>query len=540
MSQIIYRARLISELFPLVSTFQGQTIIQSRIDNHQNYIGRVTTDQGVPEVYYLHNVMPDRAGWKSIDYTKVIDSISDSFTQILTVKDFDGNRALLGITDTGKTYMLTRDNPEWVNVTPAGQPVESVVTVASVTGSSFICYANFGIFEVNITDVELTLADLEFDSPVTSADMVGISSSNNYLLAHDGTTLYWSSALSVLDFKASLITGAGNGVPTASIGAIVGIAPVGVGFAIYCTGNIVVATFSGNVQYPWLFKEAPNGSGIESINAISFTGDDNSNYIWCSAGILKVTLAGCAPVFPEVADFLAGRLIEEFDTFTNTLSRQVLSRDMLVRISFLSSRYLCISYGITSLSYILVYDIALNRWGKLKFDHIQVIDLPFGLKSNLSGLTYDDAEIADYTYSDFSSISFDDINPYTSVIASAKHSLAVISSNGATHILNFDYANVNADAVIILGKYQIVREKRVSLVEIDVETIDSANNNFLLRVLTSYSGKDQDIVITPHETEYDDLRNYKLVSNGLNHSILIKGSFHLVGIIMAFLADGNR
>jgi len=545
MSQIYHRANLSDAQFPLISTFQGKTVIQPTID--QNYtsppIGsKEDRDKGIPEALYLHNVMPSMYGYKSIAYNELVPAVpaETSFARIFPVKDFDGNRGHVAITNGGKTYLITSLVPEWKNVTPSGQPAGVNVTAADATGTSFICYDSFGIFTVDLVARTINPATLQWDSPITNASIVGIASSNNYLLAHDGTNIYWSSALSVLDFRASQITGAGNGVPTGAKGAIVTIAPVGIGFAVYCQGSIVVATYSGNVQYPWLFKEAPNGSGVASVYHVTASGEEGSNYAWTSAGLLRVTLSGCAAIHPEVSDFLSGRLIEDYDYASDTSTITRLTSPMQVRLAFSSSRYLVISYGPSLLNYALVHDISLNRWGKLKQQHVQAFDISFNLAaSGPSYLTF--ADTFPNTFADYALIEFTgETLAFSSVAAEAKHSLCFLQANGAVNVVNFEYPATNSEAVLILGKYQLVRAKTVGVQGFTLETIDDDNTNFNVRLLTSLDGKNTSFEKVPFETVVENMRQYDVLSIGANHSIRIKGAFHLVGFLLVFTIESNR
>lgn len=542
MTQVYYRANITDSQFPLVSTFQGKTVIQPQID--QNYFapslfGKEDRDKGIPEALYMHNVLPSFYGYKSVDYDQIIagHNAITNVDRIFPVKDFAGNRGHVLVSES-KTYIITNDSLNWVEITPPGQPYGAVASVADVTGSSFICYKNFGIFFIDLENKLLTTAAIQWDSPLTNASMEGIASSNNYLIAFTASTLYWSSALDVLDFRSSQITGAGSGSPTAAVGAIVTVASVNVGFAVYCQGNIVVATFSGNVQYPWLFKEAPNSAGIESPYHVSIRGDEGANYAWSSAGLIKVTLAGCSPVNPEVTDFLTGRLLEDYDDNTGQLVLTKTTKPFIVRVTYAAARYLCVSYGVDSLTHVLVLDTALNRWGKLRIPHGQIFDLSFSIPL-VTFSTYTDfgdldyLELDDLVYDDMSQAAF--VKP-----AEARHGLAFVANNGAINVANLEYPNKTADAVLILGKYQIFRANTLSVQELTIETIDSDNSNFDLRLLTSLDGKNFDLVTVPHEIVSNDMRQYYCLATGQNHSLEIRGSFHIVGVVLVFAKNGNR
>ena len=551
MAQINYRANLRDSDFPLVSQFQGRSVIQPSLDNF--YVGESATsttvndrDKGVPEVYYMHNVIPVIGGYKSVQYKAVVAAVIPSIAlpvtirQVFQVKDFSGNKGLIVTTEEGETYIVSGSNKTWTNITPPGQLSGATASVANVTGSSFICYANFGIFQVNLTSNTLSSAALIWTgtSPlVTNASILGISASNNYLLAYTSDTLYWSSSLNVLDMSPSQITGAGSGTPAGASGNIITVSPVGIGFAVYCQGNIIVASYSGNTQYPWLFKEAPNGSGIASALSVASSGEDNSNYAWTSAGIMKVTLGGCAPVYPEVSDFLAGKIFEDYNSTTDTIDFTYLVTPLKVRLAFCASRYLVISYGVNSYTHALIYDISMKRMGKLKLSHAQVIDIDFDADSSNFGSYYD---MGTASYESYGEVTYNTIVGNPNVAPAAKHSIVLVQLDGTIQLMQGDYGLFASDAVLLLGKYQLSRANLTTMQGLAVDMIDATNTNFSLELLTSYDGKTYGSKITPYVTVYPEFRSYQCVATGVNHSILIKGSFHITSLVLTFTVNGNR
>ena len=547
MADITYRANITTDIFPLLSELQGPNVIRPGLDQH--YISspfgdnRPAVDRGIPEVLYLQNAVPTAHGYKSVAYEEVVPASLDGrkFIDIFEIKDFDGNRGFLGITEEGYTYIINRDNPVWYDVTPGGPTPGVSVTVANATGSSFICYANTEIYQVDIAARTLSVAAIQWDSPRENSDIVGIASSNNYLLAHDGTYVYWSSALDVLDFQESQITGAGSGVPVGATGRIVMIAPLGIGFAIYCQGNIIVGVYSGNVQFPWLFKEAPNGSGISEVKNISLKGDESSNYAWASSGLLKVTLSGCSNIFPQVSDFLGGRLLETYDSNTDVLSTVNLSVNPIVRIYYISNRFLCISYGLTSLeyNYILLYDTALKRWGKLKINHMQLVDLPFTFDSASSSITFND--LASTSFESLADTSFESMYVAGSETAEAKHAFGIMTKEGTIYLVNTEYSDNDAEGVLMLGKYAVDRSSFSSVTKTDLEVVKSDNNNFSLHVLSSLDGK----TFTKKQAGYLYIdspakREFLNMATGQNHVILIKGSFHITSVVLTLAIEGSE
>ena len=555
MSQIQVRANLLATDFALVTKFQGRTILAGQYDQKStpsdanNLAGKDNDAQ--PEAYYMHNVLPTINGYKSVAYKEVVGALPPGkiFTRIVGFRDSDAppeqDRGYLGITADGKTYMVSTLNGYWIDITPVGQPIVNglgtvSITTATVLGITYVCYSGFGIFTINMhtrTMVPVTLLG------ITVSTIIGIAASNNYLLLHNGAVVFWSSAINPLDFVPSLITGAGSGTPASTGGPIVLLSPLSTGFAVYTTTNIVLASFSGNTRYPWIFKEANNSSGIASVTSVASAGDDGSNYAWTSAGLLKVTLAGAVPVLPEVTDFLSGQVIEDFDPITKTFNTTYLPDKLSIQLSYSSSRYVIVSYGRADaqMSYSLVYDLALKRIGKLKLNHAAPIEFVMDYAGN--GITYA-GSVTTYPFQTFalaagSNITIGGAKVLSSTPASAKHTMAFMAANGAINIVTEDYADYTADAVLLLGKYQLIRNNLISVQGVIVETIDAENPNFNIGVLTSYDGNYTAPYVPLVQHAGGAVREYLCRVTGVNHSFLIEGAFNLVSFMINFSKHGR-
>jgi hypothetical protein len=542
MSQVQVRANLLASDFVFVSKFQGRTILTPQSDQvaakHQNSQISGSDNDSQPECYYMHNVMPTTQGYKSVAYREVVSppTIPQSFARIIEFRDSDAppeqDRGYLGITANGKTFMISTLNGDWRDVTPANQPITEV-TVATVKGISYVCYKNFGIFTINMHTFALSPVTL---LGVTASLIHGISASNNYLLLHDGALIYWSSAIDPLDHVPSLITGAGSGTPASTGGPIVAIYPLSTGFAIYTTTNIILSSYSGNTRYPWVFKECNNSSGLNKVTEVAINGDGGTNYAWTSGGLLKLSLAGAEPALPDVTDFLAGGIIEYFDPVTKTLSQKYLTNRLNIQVSFIGTRYLVISYGESDFSHAIVYDIALKRIGKLKINHVSAIsftmDSAGGNPSYMSepGLTYLNGAGDNYSQPHFLS----------AIPAVAKHTIAFLQGNGAIQLAIMDFGDFSADAVLLMGKYQMFRNHAISIHGITVETIDTAINSFKCSLISTLDGLTyQAAQEIAQQAGNSDVRQYNCRSTAVNHSILFEGSFNMVSLLLALSKHGR-
>lgn len=540
MAQATYRANLNNESFPLLTSFQGRTVIQPQLDQH--YYQRTSynsedNDKGIPVAYYLHNVLPSSHGFKSISYKDIIASIPEesSVNNIIEVTGEAGARGIICTTLTGKTYLSQASNKEWIDVTPSGVPQASDITYAITASGTYICYGKYNIYFVDLTISSLIPASIVWDVGVSSSQMLGITGVNNYLISYTESTVYWSSALDVLDMQESLATGAGFGTPTGIIGEIKLITPLGSGFAVYCKSNIVLAAFSGNTQYPWLFRPVPNSTGITELYHVVSNCDDGSNYAWTSSGLLKLAVSGVDTVFPEVTEFIAGRVMEDYDTALGVFTLIESTSNLSVKLSFLASRYLAISYGINGFTHALVYDLALKRWGKLKLNHEVLFNLVFDAEVNIS--TY--YEIGLVTYDSFSGVLYDNLISNKAEAPSARHSMAAIDGTGKVSLVIIDFISDASDSVIFFGKYQLTRSGMVSIEEIELESVDSDSSDFTLDLLTSVDGLNTSSVVTPYNEILGKMRKYYTNISGLNHTLRIKGTFHLNSLLIRFSGEGR-
>lgn len=534
------RANLNAANIPLVSNLFGQSIIIPQQDQNfqrSQIVGEdAQLDKGIPQIWYGHNIVPIGQGLQSVNFRRIVAPVPGltTFTKITTVRDAGENKAFLGITSDGGIYLFPAGASAWINISPGGWTGGNV-SFATANGISYICLSGFNVYSINITSPGLTVAAL---IGVVGSSVIGIGSSSNYLLLHDLTTVYWSSTTNPLDFTPSLITGASSAIPNDLEGIIIGIGQLNNGFAIFTSVNIVLASFSGNTRYPWIFRGANNSSGVKNMEAVAVDGDNGSNYAWTAAGLLRVTATGCIAVFPEVTDFLAGRVFEDFDEASATFSRIITSSDFVVKLAFVGSRYLLISYGVTKLTHALVYDVPLKRWGKLRVAHVDCFELGVDATDNL---VWSDPAPG-VSWASYVGVAWQDMLKITNIAASPKRTMGFLQADGTIVYANFDGGDITADAVALIGKFQLLRTETVVLEEVSIENVDTNNSgNFLLRVLTSYDGKSTGAISTPYQDINSvDFRHFLSSAAGISHSLLFTGAFALTSLELTFSRHGRR
>lgn len=534
--------------FPLVSTMQNRTVVQPQLDSNVRvnptfYGTPESAEHSTPRLLYCENVVPTAEGLQSVDYIPTVSPLPDAadFDQVITLRDSAENTYLFSPAN-GKNYIYRGNTAVWVSKNPIANAVGKAVTRAYVNGRTIICYEGLGIYEyVVATD---TFTKLTFIG-LLDADVRGIASSNNYMLAYTDITVYWSSLINPLDFVPSLVTGAGFSIPQdvkAKISAILGTAG---GFIIYTAKNAVAAVYSQNVRAPFSFKEIANAGGVSSYEQIASEQTSGPQYAWTTGGLQKITTQGAETVSAEVNDFLAGRMYETWSSVTKQLSKFYTSAsEFEVKITYIASRYLVVSYSLDNsglYQYALLYDTVLKRWGKLKVNHVDVFSYPF---PNVSGdLAY--SELTAISYSDMEDTSYRNLAFGVVTVPTSKKTVAFLSASGAVQTLSMDYNKEGTQlGVAIFGKFQVVRARMITLQTVDFEGTypdESGVSVFTPTVLTTLDGKDlinQSSLTLLRSSP--SLRRYAKRVTGLNMAVAVEGTFALSAYILEVTAEGDR
>jgi hypothetical protein len=270
----------------------------------------------------------------------------------------------------------------------------------------------------------------------------------------------------------------------------------------------VSANYSQNARYPFNFKEIESSGGLAKISHASL-GTNNELYIYSTSGVQKLNTAKAVNSFPEVTDFLAGGSFESFDSVTCLFTQVNFTTPMLKRVAVVADRYLVFSYGLASgsiLTHALVYDSALERWGKLKVDHIA----PF------------EYQLLSSTLSD-----------------TPKKSIAFLKANGQIVYADFDIRFRQAnDSVLILGKFQHHRAVEIALDEVDLENV-RAFSIFNLTALASMDGKTTTPVNLIELVRGAKIRSFGADFWAENFSLVLSGTFDLNSFILYYHTDGE-
>lgn len=496
MAQAVHRVDLTNTQFPLISSGMGRSVVVSSLKEAPSG-EKVNT----PNLYYCHNVMPTDRGIVSVGYSEVIPApgTNTTFDDVRVIFGTLGNRIHLAITTDGDFYSLEDGDVAWRNLTAPAASAGKLVTVGTVNGVSYIYIQGVGGYKYDEATHNFSAALVFLGLAGT---IIGMTASYGYLVAYTSFAVAWSSLVDPLDLVPSATTGAGGGNVSDIEGKIIFIVSNSLGLLIYTAANVVAATYTGNKQYPFKFKSVDNSKGALGLDQVAYEANSSDHFAYTKGGLQTVNSRVSKNVLPEVTDFLAGKQLEDFNEATYVFSTTNLTTEMKKKIKLIASRYLVISYGITTFTHALIYDVVLEKLGKLKITHTDCFEY-LGAQVEIS-----------------------------------KESLAFIDTNGRVQVLKVSVPSTGRSGIAIIGKYQYVRDRVITLHKILVENVASTDS-FSCRDLVALDGLNLSVV-TPLEVISTGFRSYALRSVGINHSVVFNGAFNLSTIELTFAVGGKR
>jgi hypothetical protein len=368
-----------------------------------------------------------------------------------------------------------------------------------------------GIFPPGTTIIGLKPADVPLpgDPPTitTDQDALATVTSQSITTLSQASGIAWSSTIDPTDFLPSTVTGAGGGQIEQAKGNIVTCVASPTGFVVFTPQNAVSAVYTNNSRYPFNFREVLGSSGIESIDEVAYAANGNLVYAYTSSGVQAIGTQQAQTILPDVTDFLSGQVFEDFDETSSQFTRTILNTELKKRITVISDRYLIFSYGITTYTHALVFDMAQKRFGKLKKTHATLLEYE---------------------------------NIANTPIEISKNSIALVTNRGEFNVVNFTPRPTgNSFGVILLGKYQYVRPRLLQLDEITVENVINTST-FVCKILSSFDGKNTFINTVDILESEGKLIHYGCRALGTNHSLLLMGNFTLNTIVLNFNTCSKR
>ena len=400
--------------------------------------------------------------------------------------------------------------------TVGGNPVAATQTHVAGTDMSLL--------QLHPTYNTLVSATNVTNIPFDPGHIDGISSSNGYLLLWSDLSIAWApyntdtNGFDWTLYRNGNFTGAGYQIPEAVASAITAVVSVAGGFIMFTATNAVAATYhAGNINAPWVFREVPGAGGVPSTTAVTVDTSLGHVYAYTTAGFQRITLNGVTEVFFDVADLIQGGVYETYNSSTKTLELQQheLSRTLAYKLVCAGNRYLCVllgqdsGVGNSTFEFILVYDLALERWGRLKTVEgaRSVVFYPeLGYYSGAAGIDGGTA-------------------------------ISVMTWDGS--IYRYSWKPIDGPSLagtMILGRLQLSRGKHIQLSRIEVERTTGLGNT--LAVQPSYTGVLLASTISMTTSSAGGMSYVNCLIDCTNFNLIVSGHFNLTSIQLEATTSG--
>lgn len=560
-----FRLPLQNARFPLVSTQAARAVCVPQLDGvgrtPQSFAGAPDTlDYNSAQIIYGENFMPASTGIKSVGYRTLVPATeATDFDSVFSLRDADENFVLFSPAG-GQNYVLDTATNTWTGETveeiwaltlASGYlPAASKITYAYVDGKTLVCYSRLK----STTDVDMSImlwdsaaqtltpsSTVIANMPFPAGEIDGISSSSGYLLVWSGLEVAWApfngAAFDFTSYANGTFTGAGSQIPEDVQGNITAIVGISGGFIIFTTRNAIASSYNSQaIQAPWVFREIPGAGGAATYEQLTVESSLGVVYAYTTAGMQLLTLNSSKLIFPDVSDFITNRQLERYDSTLHELIPGAASIDLFVKVTAVGNRYIVISYGIYpgTYSFALVWDLALERWGKLRITHR---DCFYYMQSpTAEGLTY--SMLSEIGYAATSPDSYSDMSATQDIPSAAPHALAFLLANGSVTIADWSITPRDAvdEAIVIIGRIQLSRSSNVQFNWVEVEGLREGE----LELAPSYDGRtlSRTEILTTIEQSGDYLR-----AGGIfdckNFNIHVEGTFSLSTIIIEGTPSGR-
>lgn len=562
-----FKLSLNAARFPLVSTKGQRAVFIPGLDSapRTHYVYKSSEenlDTDIAQIIYGENFMPVSEGVKSVGYSQLIAStVNTGFDQVFALRD-DAENTVLYSSAAGKNYIYDGTVGAWTTTTflvihgtpidPASPNTEATakVTYAYVDGKTFVCYSRLlatGGTDASILFWNSTTKLLEpagallANIPFAAGTIDGISSSNGYLIIYSDITVAWAAfngvAFDYVIYANGEFTGSGSQIPEDVQGNIKACIGLPGGFVIFTAKNAIAATYHAqSIVAPWVFREIAGAGGIESYEQATVEGSLGALIAYTTTGLQKVSLNSSEEAYPDVSDFIADRYIERYNFGDQSLRQASTSLDMFVKITNIANRYLVISYGTYPkvFSFALVYDMTLQRWGKLRIVHCDCFYYNYGVITG--ALTYSMLGDIPYNYPGLGT--YNSTTQQSNAIVAAQHGLAFLKSDGSVSLADWSslVRATEDEAVAIIGRVQLTRASNAQFNRAEIEGLSSGR----VFLQPSYNGRTLEAAIPV--TDIETAPNYRVVGDLIdckNFNLIVEGTFDLSTIILEATTSGK-
>lgn len=343
--------------------------------------------QGVCQATYLDNVMPIYRGYSSVDYDNLIPSLYVDGELVHVERG-----AYVQVqASSGRIYYLVINSfglfvyrGVWKKLEVVGSSIRTFVV--NVRGKTYLYLplSGFYVYNENTNALELQpTKGIDF----TTTNFVGATAIAGRVVLYTDDTIVYSSYTDVLDFRpeytdnnnVSHTTGAGSAQILGVQGEIKKVLPLGGNLIVYTDRNAVAGQQTGNSQLPWKFQAIPGFPGIASIAHVAGSTGTQQHFAYTKSGMFSVTLSKCAPLFSELSEAIAKGI--SVSVGSSGYPRLQKYGGVRIAVNLIAERYVVISYGSSDDEFFetaYVYDLSIQRWGRLSVPHIDVVDFDVG------------------------------------------------------------------------------------------------------------------------------------------------------------------
>jgi hypothetical protein len=562
-----FKVSLNAARFPLVSTKGQRAVFIPGLDSAprtpRTFMGsNESVDYDIAQMLYGENIMPVSEGLKSVGYSQLIaPTVNTDFDQIFALRD-DEENSVLYIPAAGKNYIYddalsaltstTFLEIHGVAIDPASPDTEATakVTYAYVDGKTFVCYSRLlatggtdaSILFWNPTTKALEPAgELIANMPFGAGEIDGISSSNGYLIVYSDISVAWAAfngtAFDYVIYANGEFTGSGSQIPEDVQGKIKACISLPGGFVMFTGKNAIAATYHAqNIAAPWVFREIAGSGGIESYEQATVEGSLGALIAYTTTGLQKVSLNSSEEAYPDVSDFITDRYIERYSFGNQELRQASTTLDMFVKITNIANRYLVVSYGTFPrvFSFALVYDMTLQRWGKLRIVHRDCFYYNYGAITG--DLTY--SMLGDVPYDSPDLTTYDSTTQQSNAIVAAQHGMAFLKADGSVSLADWSslVRDAEDEAVAIIGRIQLTRASNAQFNRAEIEGLTSGR----VYLQPSYNGRTLEAAIAL--TDIETAPNYRVVGDMIdckNFNLVVEGTFDLSTMILEATTSGK-
>ena len=538
MARIPIRVSLDSANVPMLSYQSGPTVVYVKEGmaklRQEVRATEAPWELTEPQLIFAENVMPIPRGLTSVTYSPKVAGISGAttFSKAGVYRTSTNAVGYWAVTTDGKLYTSPVTGVSWTERTVGGWPTGWSITVVKINGNTYFYVSFFGCYKFNddgtISAIALT--------GLTPTGIKGIAVAVGRLFAYSSTFLHYCSEVDIFDFTPSLVTGAGSTQIQYVRGDILMLDSTSFGLFIYSKENVVACQETGNVAAPYLFSEVENSSGVSDPELVASAPGLDAVYAFGPGGLQLVGVKQAVPIFPEISDFVALRSFESYDYALHKIVKQTFIDRMKVKLAYVSARYLVVSYGISSLTHLLVYDTALRRWGKLARPHVDVFSISETITAG-EYIKFEDMVVAASSVL----IPADETKLQTSAFLSNQETFALMGADGAIKIVDFNFVAAPAlNAVAVFGRIQLRRGRDSSLQEVSLEGLTAGAAPWVGDSV-AYRGAAFGAPAELYRDSYDE-ESYSSCyfgdAVGLNHNLHIEGMFDLTGLTITLVPDG--